>query len=90
MRITYTLFGTGKAVVMDSELFLMKRVVGMLAHGVYGMTVIKKKYIGPSTEREMSLRHAYNTSILEMFILFVVIWMGISTRYSVWRRLAVS
>ena len=40
MRIKKPLLGTGKAVVMDSEFFVMKGLVGMLAHGVYGTTVI--------------------------------------------------
>ena len=43
MRMTNLLFGTGKAVVMDSGYCGMKELVGMLAHRVYGTTVIKKK-----------------------------------------------
>ena len=54
-----------------------------VAHGVYGTTVIKKKYIGPSTARDITLRHSYDTRRLGMFMLFVVIWMVTSTRYSV-------
>ena len=36
------LFGTGKAVVMDSGFCVLKGIVVILAHGVYGTTVIKK------------------------------------------------
>ena len=43
MWIMKPLFGTGKAVVMDSVFYVMKGLVGMLYHGVYGTTVIKKK-----------------------------------------------
>ena len=41
MRMTNTLFGTGKAVLVDSVFCVLKMLVGMLAHGVYGTTVIK-------------------------------------------------
>ena len=43
MRMTNPLFVTGKAVVMDSGFCVLKGLVGVLAHGVYGTTVIKKK-----------------------------------------------
>ena len=43
MRMTKPLFGTGKAVVMDSGFFVLKGKIWMLVHGVYGTTVIKKK-----------------------------------------------
>ena len=36
------LFGTGKAVLMGSGFCVVKGVVGMLLHGVYGATLIKK------------------------------------------------
>ena len=39
------LFGTGKAVVMGSRFFVLKELVRVLAHGVYGTTMIKKIYI---------------------------------------------
>ena len=45
MRMKNPLFGTGKTVVMDSGFCVMRGLVGMLAHGVYGTTVINKKYI---------------------------------------------
>ena len=77
------MFGTGKYVVMDSGSFLLKGLVGILVHGVYGKTVTKKKDIGPSTEGETPLSHASETSILGMYILFLVMWMGTSKRYSV-------
>ena len=40
MRMTNTLFFTGKAVVMDGEFCVLKGIVGMLVHGVYGTKVI--------------------------------------------------
>ena len=40
--MTKPLFGTGKAVVMDSGFCVLKGIVRMLAHGVYGTMVIKK------------------------------------------------
>ena len=83
MRMTNPLFGTGKAVVTDSGFCVLKRLLGMLAHGVYGTMVIKKKYIGPSTTMDIPLRHSSETRKLGGFMLFVVIWMGTSTRYSV-------
>ena len=83
MRKTKPQFGTGKDLVTYSGLCVLKGLVGMLAHGVYRTTVVKKKYIGPSTAREIPLRNSYETSRLGMFILFVVICMGKSTRYSV-------
>ena len=43
MFMTKPLFGTSKAVVMDSGFFVLKGILGMLSHGVYGTTVIKKK-----------------------------------------------
>ena len=43
MRMTNTLFGTGKSVVIESGFCVLKGLVGMLTHGLYGMTVIKKK-----------------------------------------------
>ena len=42
MWIKNPFFGTGKSVVMDSGFFVLKGIVGMLAYGVYGTTVIKK------------------------------------------------
>ena len=42
MRMTNILFGTGKGVVMGSVFFVMKGLGRMLAHGVYGTTVINK------------------------------------------------
>ena len=47
MRMTKPLFGTGKYVVMDSGFCVLKGIVGMLAHGVYGTKVIKKKRYWP-------------------------------------------
>ena len=47
MRMTKSLFVTGKAVVMDSGFCVLKGLVGMLAHGVYGTTLIKKKRYWP-------------------------------------------
>ena len=76
MRKTKPLFVTGKDVVTDSGLCVMKGLVGMLVHGVYGTIVIKNKGIIPSTEREMPLWHASKTRRLGVFMLFVVIWMG--------------
>ena len=46
MCITKALFVTGNDVVIESGFCVLKGLVGMLAHGVYGMTVIKKKNIG--------------------------------------------
>ena len=83
MRTTKPQFGTGKDVVTDSGFCVLKGLVGMLAHGVYRTTVVKKKDIGPSTAREIPLRHAYETRRLGIFILCVVICIGTSTRYSV-------
>ena len=83
MRITKPIFGTMKYVVMESGFFVMRGILGMLAHGVYRTTVINKKDIGPSTAREIKLRHSSKTRRLGMFMLFVVICMGTSTRYSV-------
>ena len=40
MRMPNTLFGTGKAVVMDGGLCVMKGIVGMLVNGVHGTMVI--------------------------------------------------
>ena len=62
---------------------MLKGLVGMLVHGVYGTAVIKKKDIGLSTERKTPLRNASKTRRLGMFMLFTVIYMGTSTRYSV-------
>ena len=45
--------------------------------------VDQEKDIGPSTARDMPLRNSSKTRRLEMFMLFVVIWMVTSTRYSV-------
>ena len=59
--------------VMESGYFLLKGLVGILVHGVYGKTVTKKKDIGPSTERETPLSHASETRSLGMFMLFLVI-----------------
>ena len=42
-RMTNPLFGIGKSVVTDSGFCVLKGIVGMLAHGVYGTMVIKKK-----------------------------------------------
>ena len=43
MRTTKRLFGTGKDVVMDSGFCVLKEIEGMLAHGLYGKAVMKKK-----------------------------------------------
>ena len=51
IRMKNPLFGTGKTVLIDSGFSVMKGVVLMLAHGMYGTTVINKKDIGPSTAR---------------------------------------
>ena len=47
MRTTKPMFGIGKSVVMDSGFCVLKGRVGMLAHGVYGKKVIKKKRYFP-------------------------------------------
>ena len=47
MRETKPIFGTGKAAVMDSVIFVLKGLVRMLAHWVYGTTVIKKNIYWP-------------------------------------------
>ena len=44
MWITKPIFGTGKAVVIYSGFCLLKGIVGMLAHGVYGTEIIIKIY----------------------------------------------
>ena len=90
MRMKKSLFGTGKAVAMDSGFFVLKGLLGMLVHGVYGKMVIKKKDIGPSTAREIPLRHSSETRRLGVFMLFVLICMGTSTIYSVRKRLIMS
>ena len=51
---------------------------------------IKEKIYFPSTARDMQLRYYYETRRLGMFMLFVVIWMGTSTRYIISRRLLLS
>ena len=43
MRMTKPLFGTRKAAVTERGFCVLKGLVGMLAHGVYGTTVIRKK-----------------------------------------------
>ena len=43
IRMTNPLFGKGEAVVLESGVCVLKGLVGMLAHGVYGTTVTKKK-----------------------------------------------
>ena len=83
MWMTKPLFGTGKALVIDSEFCVMKGIVDMLAHGVYGTTVINKKYIGPSTSRKMPLRHTSEKIRLGMCMLFMVVCIGTITRCSV-------
>ena len=45
--MTKPLVGTGKAVLMDSGFIVLKGLVGILAHGVYGTTVIKKNIYWP-------------------------------------------
>ena len=45
MRMTNTMFGSVKSVLMDSGFCVLKGVVGVLEYGVYGATVIKKIYI---------------------------------------------
>ena len=47
MRMKKPLFFTGKAVVMDSGFYVLKGLLGMLSHGVYGTTVIKKRRYWP-------------------------------------------
>ena len=47
MRITKPIFGTMKYVVMESGFFVMRGILGMLAHGVYRTTVINKKRYWP-------------------------------------------
>ena len=42
-RMTNPLFGTEKSVVMESGFCVLKGIEGVLAHGVYGTTVIKEK-----------------------------------------------
>ena len=55
MQMKKPLFGTGKAVVVESGFYVLKVLVGMLAHEVNGTTLIIKRDIGPSTAREMPL-----------------------------------
>ena len=69
-QTTKPLFGTGKAGVMEFGCCLLKGLVGMLDHGVYGETVIKKKNIFLSTARDIPSRHASETRRLGVFILF--------------------
>ena len=70
MRMIKPPFGTGGAVVVDSGFFVLKVLIGMLAHGVYGTTVIKNKDIGPSTAREIPLSSSFNTKRLGIFMFF--------------------
>ena len=46
-RMTKPLFGTGKYVVMESGFRVLKGLLGMLSHGVYGTKVTKKKIYWP-------------------------------------------
>ena len=80
MCMTKPLFGTGKSVVMNSLFCVMKGLVGMLAHGVYRTTVLKKKDFVPSTARKMPLIHTSETWRLGLFMLCVEICMETSTR----------
>ena len=84
------MFGTGKYVVMDSGFCVLKGRVGILACGLYGTTVIKKKNIDQSTARDMPLRNASKTRRLGVFMMFMVICMVTSKRYSILRRLTIS
>ena len=47
MRMKNKLFGTGKDVVMGSRFFVLKFLVWMLSHGVYGTLVINKNIYWP-------------------------------------------
>ena len=47
MRETKPIFGTGKAAVIDSIICVLRGLVRMLAHWVYGTTVIKKNIYWP-------------------------------------------
>ena len=58
---------------MGSIFCVLKGLLGMLSHGVYGTTAINKKYIGPSNARDMPLSNASDTGSLGMFMIFVVI-----------------
>ena len=78
MRTTNPLFGTGKDVVTDSDVCVLKGLVGILVHRLYRITVTNKIYIGPSTAREMPLRYASETRRLGIFMLFLVICIGTS------------
>ena len=62
---------------------MLKGIVGMLAHGVYGSMVTNKKDIGTSNARETSLRHDSETRMLDMFMMYIVICMVTGKRYIV-------
>ena len=45
MQTANILFGAGKAVVTNSDVCVLKGLVGMLVHRVYRTTVAKKKIL---------------------------------------------
>ena len=47
MRMKKPLFCTMKDLVMDSVFFVLKEIVCMFSHGVYGTTVINNKIYWP-------------------------------------------
>ena len=47
-RMTKSLWGTGKTVIRDSGLCVLKGLIGMYGRGVYVSTVVKKHRYWPS------------------------------------------
>ena len=47
MWMCETLYGTGKAVVMESDFFVSRGIVELERKGVYGASMIKKKNYWP-------------------------------------------
>ena len=45
MWMKNSLVDTGKSAVTDSDFCVLKGILGMLAHGVYGRMVIKKNIL---------------------------------------------
>ena len=47
-RITKTLWGTGKAMIMDRGLCVMEGLISIVEKGVFGSTLIKKRRYWPT------------------------------------------
>jgi hypothetical protein len=67
LRLTQSLWGTGKAIVLDSGFCVLQGLVELRKMGVFAAALIKKRRYCPSTSMETGFEIISKTNLLVVF-----------------------